>query len=94
MLENSNYSRIVNNTGSNNNYGVVENNCVGNVIEDNIFTIDIIRQTSEDRNSKKKDYLSVDFTIILLIILSVFVFIIIAMFFLRKFRRALSPVNN
>lgn len=78
LLENSNYSRIVNNTGRNNNYGVVEIYCVDNVIEDNIFTIDIIRQTSEDSNSKKKDYLSVDFTIILLIILSVVVFIIIA----------------
>ena len=78
ILQRSNYSSVVSNHGINNNYGIKQIECNGNVLEGNLFReLSSTRSSASDaKNGKHK----IDFTFILLVV----IFSFVLYFFLSK----------
>ena len=69
ILQSSNYSLVENNKGTSNINGIIEINCIGNLLNDNSFLKS--SGSRDDSSRSKEDKIFVDFTIILFLLLGV-----------------------
>lgn len=81
ILQRSNYSSVVSNHGINNNYGIKQIKCNGNVLEGNLFR-EVSSARSNDVKNETHGKTAIDFTLILLIGISSFV---LGFFIQKKF---------
>ena len=72
VLENSNFTNIVNNTGEGNIYDIQEINCQNNYFEGNKFIKNVPLRDNMESNDSSKELISVDFTLILVSCLGFF----------------------
>lgn len=81
-LFSSNYTIVLKNSGEGNAQGIVEINSSSNVFEGNWF-INIINKEREEGNESKGSIV-IDFTMILVLIIGIFGFLLLASHFLKK----------
>ena len=73
FLQSSNYSLVENNNGAGNENGIVEINCIGNLLTGNSFPKG--SGSRDDSSGRKVDMIFVDFTLVLIFLLGVLIFL-------------------
>jgi len=87
VLESSNFTNSVNNTGEGNVYDIQEINCQNNYFEGNYFIKNIPPRDEKESNSSSRELTSIDFTFILMVCVGIFVLgLLINKFKLKYFR--------